>query len=291
MYAWIDFLLKTQENRHFGLVSNVPVRYSSLLAQCVSERDCFSARDGVGMEIRWTLSINCQYLEWNRIMMTKKRFPQMLCIFMLALTTVVAVSGCRTVMTTAAYLILGTDQPAEYDGLKEKRVVVYCQGISAVKNVVPNVDSEIAQQLSRLLKANVKECDVVDYAEVADWLDNLENQWQDPVEIGEAFKADYVVAIELTKFQLHEGQTLLRGQAEGLVQVVDCSAEKYADVPFERELKVVYPPNVPFDTAQKDEREFKKQFVDVVADHFGRYFYPHDGYSDYAVDSYAHQPR
>ena len=223
--------------------------------------------------------------------MTKNRFAQVLCVFVLAITTIVAIGGCRTVMTTAAYLILGTDQPAEWDGLREKRVVVYCQGISAVKNVVPNVDSEIARQLSRLLKSNVKECDVVDYGEVADWLDNLENNYQDPVEIGEAFNADYIVVIELTKFQLHEGQTLLRGQAEGRIQIVDCSAEKYGDVPFERERKVVYPPNVPFDTAQKDEREFKKQFIGVVSDHFGRYFYPHDGYANYAVDSYAHQPR
>lgn len=37
--------------------------------------------------------------------------------------------GCRTLATTAAYLIRGTDIQAEFKGLKEKRIAVVCRPV------------------------------------------------------------------------------------------------------------------------------------------------------------------
>jgi len=47
------------------------------------------------------------------------------------ISMLLAAAGCRTVFTTAAYLIKGTNVDAEYEGLREKRVVVVCRPVAA----------------------------------------------------------------------------------------------------------------------------------------------------------------
>jgi hypothetical protein len=206
-----------------------------------------------------------------------------------ALTLVAAVVlvslGCRTMLTTAAYLIKGTDVDAEYEGLKEKRVVVVCRPVADLTFRSPTVDRDLAKEVGKLLAKNVKKIRVVPQKEVSEWTD--EHLWSDYLEVGEALKADMVVGIDLYDFNLLLDQTLYQGRASTAVRVFDCRAG--GDPVFERELQqVVYPPNVGVPTSDRSsEGAFEREFVRVLADHIGRYFYAHDPYADYAMDAKA----
>ena len=56
-------------------------------------------------------------------------------------------------------------------------------------------------------------------AEVADWLDSHGDDLTDYRDVGRGVKADMVVGIDLLSFNLHEGQTLLKGRAKVGVKV------------------------------------------------------------------------
>jgi len=206
-----------------------------------------------------------------------------------ALTLVAAVVlvsvGCRTMLTTAAYLIKGTDIDAEYEDLKEKRVVVVCRPVADLTFRSPTVDRDLAKEVGKLLAKNVKKIQVVPQKEVSEWTD--EHLWTDYLEVGEALGADMVVGIDLYDFNLLLDQTLYQGRASTAVRVFDCHTG--GDPVFERELQpVVYPPNAGVPTSERSsEGAFQREFVRVLADQIGRYFYAHDPYADYAMDAKA----
>jgi hypothetical protein len=206
-----------------------------------------------------------------------------------ALTLVAAVvlvsAGCRTVITTAAYLIKGTNVDAEYEGLKEKRVVVVCRPVADLTFRSPTVDRDLAKEVGKLLAKNVKKIQVVPQKEVNEWTD--EHLWTDYLEVGEALGADMVVGIDLYDFNLLLDQTLYQGRASTALRVFDCQAG--GDPVFERELpQIVYPPNVGVPTSERSsEGAFQREYVRVLADQIGRHFYAHDPYADYALDAKA----
>jgi len=205
-----------------------------------------------------------------------------------ALAAVVLVStGCRTALTTAAYLIKGTDVDAEYEGLEEKRVVVVCRPMADLTFSSPTVDRDLAREVGRLLQENVKKIEVVPQREVSQWAD--ENLWSDYIEVGQALSADVVVGIDLYDFSILLDQTLYQGRANAAVRVFDCRAG--GDPLFERELpQLTYPPNVGIPTSDRPESAFRREYIHVLADQIGRYFYPHDRYADYALDAKAMEP-
>lgn len=196
-----------------------------------------------------------------------------------------AAPGCRTVLTTAAYLIKGTDIDAEFDGLRDKKSVVVCRPATSLSYRDPGVAGDLARQVGSLLRDRVRKAVIVDHQQVAEWADM--NQWSEYPEVGEALNSDMVVGIDLLDFSLYEGQTVYQGRATVAVRVYDCTTET-PELVFERELpQVVYPPNAPIPTTSRSESEFRRKFLQVLADHVGRHFYPHDAYADYAMDATA----
>jgi hypothetical protein len=192
--------------------------------------------------------------------------------------------GCRAALTTAMWLVRGTDLPAEYNGLRGKKVVVVCRPLSDLKYRDTNVAKDLARQLSLLLKRNVRKIEVIDQRKVAEWTD--ENTWDKYTEIGEALGAEMVVGVDLRDFTIYQGQTLYQGKASVTLAVYDCS---HGSQPvFEKELpQTVYPPSTGIPTSEKQEAEFRRQFVRVLADQIGRHFYAHDAHADLALDATA----
>lgn len=192
--------------------------------------------------------------------------------------------GCVGALTTAMYLIKGNNVPAEYNGLKDKRVAVVCRPLAELDFSSSNAATDIAAQVSQLLKANIRKIKLVDQREVAAWTD--EHSWDEFTEIGEALDAEMVLGIDLEGFSLYQGQTLYQGKANATIKVFDM--EKDGEIVFRKTLpQTVYPPNSSIATQDKPEDEFRRQFVAVVADQIGRYFYKHDPRADFAQDSRA----
>jgi hypothetical protein len=197
------------------------------------------------------------------------------------LAAVTLSSGCTNLLFTAAYLIHGTDTPAECDKLAGKRVVVVCRPVVALQYRDARVDQDLAEAVSVLLQKNVKKIKVVPHRQVAEWMD--EHTWEQYVEVGKALNADFVVGIDLGRFELRQSQTLYQGKATTEIRVVDCHTK---EVVYKKQpSQTVYPPNRVVQAGEMQEQQFRQQFLRVLADQVGRHFYPFDPYSDFAMDS------
>ncbi|MGD9644208.1 MAG: hypothetical protein AB7U73_00760 [Pirellulales bacterium] len=187
--------------------------------------------------------------------------------------------GCASVLATAIYVIKGNRIPAEYNGLREKRVVVVCRTPAAMQFSSTNVTRELATELSRRLQLNVSKIEVVDARDVDRWMD--ENEWDDPREVGKALDAQMIVDIDIDHFSLYQGQTLYQGEAVYTIEVIDRDNE--GEVVFKKQPpRLLWPPNYAIPTQEKREPEFRREFVGVLAEEIGRYFYPHDAHADIA---------
>jgi len=207
---------------------------------------------------------------------------RLLVVFAL-LATVATAGGCTSALATAVWLIKGPDIPAEFDGLRGKRVVVVCRPATSSLYANPNVAKDISRHISRLLSRHISKIQVVDQGKVAEWLDT--NTWDDFTEVGKALEADMVLGIDLEQFSIYQGQTLFQGKADFSMKVCDCAT---GEVVFEKDLPlVIYPPNHGIDTSDMQESDFRREFVEVLSDQIARHFYPHDPRAYFAMDAKA----
>lgn len=172
--------------------------------------------------------------------------------------------------------------PAEYDDLRQRQVAVVCVSSSASFGPRP-VSETIARQVSALLKENVRDIQLIGQQTIEQWID--ENDWNqvDYLEIGSGVGAERLIAIDLVSFSLHEGQTMYKGRADVEITVYDLSDE--GAVVFQRSLpEIQFPQNSGQHTADISEREFRRQFVNVVANRIARHFYAYDFKEDFARD-------
>ncbi|MHC4177452.1 MAG: hypothetical protein ACYSWU_08095 [Planctomycetota bacterium] len=207
-----------------------------------------------------------------------------LAIVLALAASILSSGGCRNALATAMWVAKGTNRPAEYDGLKGKKVVVVCRPLADLKYRDVRVAKDLARELGRLLKRNVRKIEVIDQRKVAQWID--ENVWDDYAEVGEALEAEMIVGVDLRDFTIYQGQTLYQGKANVVLSVYDCTDP--GQPVFEKDLpQSVYPPNTGIPTSEKLEAEFRKEFVRVLSDQIGRHFYPHDARAYYALDATA----
>jgi hypothetical protein len=203
---------------------------------------------------------------------------------LVALALVVA-SGC-SIVPFVAYLVKGISTPADFTGLKGKRVAVICRPVASLQYQSSSVATELAQRVGDLLAEHVPNITVIEQGEVEKWED--ENNWEEYIEIGKALQADMVVGIDLDQFSLLQGQTLYQGKASIDLAVYDM---KHGKRPVYQKMlpQQLYPPNAPVPAAEKSLVEFRQQFLMVLADQVGRHFYEHDSTADFAIDGVAHR--
>ncbi len=189
-------------------------------------------------------------------------------------------SGCG-ILASLMYVTDNRDVPADYDGLENKSVAVVCHTEPSLKYQSNAVPRELAEMVGSLLKTNVKKVHVKDQMDVSKYAD--ENSAEDFVQVGKALNVDMVVALDLKRFSLYEGATLYRGKATVHVTVYDIKngGKKVYEKPMPETL---YPHGTPMPAVDKNEDEFQRQFVAVLADEIGRYFYAHDSTTDVAND-------
>src|SRR5215213_6757521 len=137
-----------------------------------------------------------------------------------ALCLIATIPGCGP-LATIAWLINGPEMvPAEFDGLKGKRVAVVCLDANSLGGPGGEADT-VAKAVAMVLGKHVEDIRMVRQNEVADWLDSHGDDVTDYRDIGRGVKADMVVGIDLLNFNLHEGQTLLKGRSKVGVKVYD----------------------------------------------------------------------
>jgi len=215
------------------------------------------------------------------------RYAYAAALLALVASFVPAVGGCRSALTTAAYLVKGNTADAEFDGLKGKKVAVVCRPLANLTFRDSNVAKDLAREVNNLLKANVPKVKMIDQQKVDLWLDE-HGDWDDYAEIGQDSElgADVVVGVDLHSFSIYQSQVLYQGKANVALTVYDCADG--GQVVFRKELpQSVYPPNAVIPTSEKQESEFRREYLRIVADMIGRHFYAHDRHADYALDARA----
>ena len=193
-------------------------------------------------------------------------------------------SGCPQLFLMPFFLIHDRNIPAECDKLEERKVVVVCRTGDLLLYNDPDLTADLSRRIGHLLREHGRKITVISHDEVANWIDENQDNWSDFKEVGEGVGADMVVGIDLGTFSLYRGQTLYQGHADVRVTVYDVTDE--GEVVYQPEVPViVFPPNAPVESSVKSKTAFRRQFIGVIAENLARHFYAHDPTANFASDS------
>jgi len=192
------------------------------------------------------------------------------------------IPGCGP-LATIAWLIHGPEMvPAEFEGLKGKRVAVVCLDANSLGGPGGEADF-VAKAVARSLGQNVQDIRMVRQSEVDDWLDSHGDDVTDYCDVGRGVKADMVVGIDLLTFNLHEGQTLLKGRAKVGVKVYDM--KKAGELVYESAPREISWPENGARHVTENEANFRSNFVGVLAERIARDFYAVELAGGFAQDA------
>ncbi|WP_417851556.1 hypothetical protein [Thalassoglobus sp.] len=207
------------------------------------------------------------------------RFSNRFRVLLTALLVSVSLSGCQQ-FVIISYLLHGppTIEP-DFDAETGESmsnpgvtVAVVCYAPTKLKWKFPQLDEQVATHLAFRLGQNHITMIHPDYVKA--WLDEHPD-WEKASEIGKAFKADYVIEVELADFTLHEGSstTLFRGRTEAYVNVIKVDEEGYGDRIFTKEIDFAYPTRVPRTSSDVSLGEFQKEYLSMLSERIGWLFY------------------
>jgi hypothetical protein len=161
--------------------------------------------------------------------------------------------------------------PADYDGLKGRRVAVVC--------VVPDsadgpetAGESLAHEVERYLAANVRNIEFVPRSEVASWLDVRSGGLIDYARMGESLQADRVLVIEFASFSYRGNATLHQGRADFKVSVVDTATGE--QVHEDENPDLLFPSTQAVHRTDMTEDKFKRAYIRHLAMDIGRRFHP-----------------
>ncbi|HRX78685.1 MAG: hypothetical protein H6821_08715 [Planctomycetaceae bacterium] len=194
-----------------------------------------------------------------------------------------ATSGCIGLLSTLRWIGGGNPMPAEYAGLKGKRVAVVC--VSEDSSYGTGSESLLlAREVSSILGKNVKEIELVRADEIADWVDREGWDEIDYREIGRGVKADRVLAVGLGSFSIREGASLYKGRADITVSVYDM--EDGGHEVFRKTVpEFSFPATGPYPVGDLSEVQFRRAFLKTLSNHVARHFYSYDPAEDFSRDS------
>lgn len=155
---------------------------------------------------------------------------------------------------------------------KEKTVAVVCFAPKEMLLEFPQIDDEIAAQISYRLAENKVTIIKPDY--VRAWTDTHPN-WELAEEIGREFKANYVVEVELSTFSLYEGNstTLYRGRTEADIHVTEMDDQGNGDRIYSNDLDFHFPIRVPRSSTEQELLPFKREYISRLSEKIGWMFY------------------
>ncbi len=200
--------------------------------------------------------------------------------FAVAAVLMPALSGC-SMLFTAAYLLQPADVPAEFPGLKGKKVAIVCRPIIELEFADAGSSRELATLVGNQIKDGVRKADVIGQHEVDGWID--ENAWVDYQTVGAALGADHVVGVDLEEFRFHEGSTLYRGRASVAVRVYDIAEKKLV---FQRRIDdFAFPANTAIPATDRSEGDFRRLFLQMLSLRISRLFHAYESREVFAEEN------
>lgn len=202
----------------------------------------------------------------------------------LLLVSMLASTGCVSLMANIMHIIHGRDVPAPFDKLEGKRVAVVVNSESGM-NDMPVVI--LGRNIREIMGSKVKDIELVSQSQVERWAN--EQDWEDVDydAIGKGVKADYVVAVELIGLQLKDGDTLYRGRCDCYTTVYEVGKgdkPAYRAPPMQN---YSFPSQGGQPVTATDENTFRRVFLSVIAKRVARNFHPYNPDEDIAADAEA----
>lgn len=196
-------------------------------------------------------------------------------------TTLLCSSGCLSFAANMVRIIKGTDTPAEFDELKEKKVAVVVSTAAGL-----NADAcgiIMSNHVHTLLATNVKKIKMVNQEEISRIIGDMPANEQGMSLIGSRLGADYVVAIDVANLKLRDGPTLYKGKSTTTVTV-----HKVLDgvsPVFRKAFPDFVFPSMGVPVTDSDEATFQRFYISEIAQRVSRIFYPYDPSIDVAKDA------
>ncbi len=196
-------------------------------------------------------------------------------------------TGCAAYTANLLYLIQGTTKPAECDKLEDKIVAVVC--VSEAGDYGPDDSTQrIARSVGKLLAINVDGIKVIHHGKVNDWLDHNEDGSTNFRRLGKDLEAEMVLAISISDYSLHEGQTLYKGRADVQLELYDL-AEAGGEIVWEdTHYGFSFPHNSGLHISSMKQAKFEQLFIRELTVAIARHFHSYEAISDVARDARAH---
>ncbi len=215
--------------------------------------------------------------------------------------TAVGLVGCYPIqLLYFAAILLGMDttDPAKFTFPEDaKRIAVITTADYTTQVNTVHFDQDLNEMVARKLfegfdgDRKTRHIKVIKAGKVAKWLDEHPN-WRslDPVEIGRALDANYIIYLELGAVAYYEdGPTkfLYRGKADVGVTVFRVD-EQDGDIVLQRQdLHFEYPKGArPIPVADVPLSRFRKEFLTRLSDEITWYFLPHEIVYDPGADRF-----
>ncbi len=131
---------------------------------------------------------------------------------LLVLSAFLTSTGCvHRMLATMVYVWSGPSVPASYEGLEDRRVVVFCSAPSSIEYRHASAAYDLSKRVASLLAINVKNIDVVNPRDVENWMNETDRE--DFRELAKALRADMVVQVDMEQFRLEKGTKAYKGNA------------------------------------------------------------------------------
>ena len=160
-----------------------------------------------------------------------------------------------------------------------RRVLVLCSASDTIRSAYPSVAFDILEGVIHRLKVHgIKK--VVSPDAVAGWLDDHGGSFDNLQELAQHFHADYVLHIEVLKFNcVEENSTdLLRGTSEGHVRAYHLDGpegqQRLLEV-MNSDFNSTYPPGNPVSADKKSVTNFQREYIDRICLQLAQIFYDH----------------
>ena len=170
----------------------------------------------------------------------------------------------------------------EFDKLANKRVVVLVWVDPSTLFDYPHARFELATYVGEKLQSEMTHrklgTDVVNPRDVEDYLQKNPNAQFDPLAAGKAFTADYVIYLEVTKFQMRDPEQpqFLRGTIHASVSVHDVPADPDQLRRYElSEVLCSYPDGAPILMDSANPPLVREAVYRKFAEEVARKFYEH----------------
>lgn len=190
-------------------------------------------------------------------------------------------AGCVGLMANMIHAGWGNLADARFDQLALSKTAVVCMsGSSSYGN--SSAAEDIAQIVENHLNERIPEITIVDQEAINDWMDR--NDWNetDYRELADGLDVDYLIAIDLGKFTLYEGQTLYKGRADVSMKVYKTET---GEVAYQSPSGTIqYPVNGGQHVADTPEETFRGQFLQIIGAQIARHFYSYDVKEDFGRD-------